>query len=218
MATVPADLPLSTPVDKRRMCEMLGWSRPTFDKRLREDPFFPVLKAGEGKRDPWQFDPRAVLDYVRTGKLTRARQPGDDVAVAEPDAVVTAPPAATRSAPPPPAPAPEPPVDVAPARADRSGRVVNLAEVTAKARVQDVTAQLAEDKLRLNRGQLVEMETLAIVLGEAFVDLGAWFAGLPDTLVKLDIIPEENVARAAKLFNAQREQWVKKIEQQLSAE
>ena len=215
MATEPADLPLSAPVDKRRMCEMLGWSRPTLDKKLREDPFFPVLKAGQGKRDPWEFDPRAVLDYVRNGKLSLAGREPDQVVAApaeEPPAQVR--PAIVAVAP---APAAAPAAAVTPTP-DKSGRVVNHAEVTTKAEKDQLAVELTRDKLRLSRGELIERETVMLVLSEVFAGLGSFFDMLPDTLVKVGLLPEENIGRVIKLLKAEREHTVQKIEKALSPE
>ena len=172
MATVAAEVVSSAPVDKVRLCELLGWSRPTLDKRLREDQNFPVLQAGEGRGKPWQFDPAAVLAYVQHGTLSHERAPAAPAAPA---------PVAKSSAP---KTLRDIPGAAAPVVRDTSGRVVNGAEVTAKARKEHLQADLAEDKLRVSRGQLVDAEHVRITLTTAFAHLGKALDGLADNVAK----------------------------------
>jgi len=49
--------------DKKGLCERLGWSRPTLDRRLRADRNFPVLQCGKPGIE-WQFDVAAVIAYL----------------------------------------------------------------------------------------------------------------------------------------------------------
>ena len=50
-------------IGKKDLCEKLGWSRPTLDKRLKEDPNFPVKKRG-GRGGGWLFDEADVRSYL----------------------------------------------------------------------------------------------------------------------------------------------------------
>lgn len=49
--------------DKKGLCERLGWSRPTLDRRLRADENFPVLQCGKPGIE-WQFDVAAVIAHL----------------------------------------------------------------------------------------------------------------------------------------------------------
>ena len=66
--------------DKKRLCERLGWSRPTLDRHLRTDKNFPVLRCGKQGID-WQFDVAALVAYLALApdlkSMNRApRKPG----------------------------------------------------------------------------------------------------------------------------------------------
>lgn len=53
-----------TTVGKRRLAELLGWSRTTLDRRLGGDPSFPVECRG-GQGGGWAFDVAKVFSYLR---------------------------------------------------------------------------------------------------------------------------------------------------------
>ncbi|GAB2912877.1 hypothetical protein GCM10027093_58980 [Paraburkholderia jirisanensis] len=59
-------------VDKKHLCEHLGWSRPALDRRLQSDKNFPVLHCGK-TGDPWQFNLSAVLTHLQVGAAYRRR-------------------------------------------------------------------------------------------------------------------------------------------------
>ncbi|MBN3848360.1 hypothetical protein G3N58_16200 [Paraburkholderia sp. Ac-20342] len=56
-------LPPFTSIDKKQLCEALGWSRPRLDRRLAEDADFPVLRRGN-RGGGWRFDLGAVIAHL----------------------------------------------------------------------------------------------------------------------------------------------------------
>jgi predicted DNA-binding transcriptional regulator AlpA len=50
-------------VRKRELADALGWSRPTLDRALRNDPAFPVLQRGT-QRGGWKFELATVRLYI----------------------------------------------------------------------------------------------------------------------------------------------------------
>jgi phage terminase Nu1 subunit (DNA packaging protein) len=73
-------------------------------------------------------------------------------------------------------------------------KVLHQVEETARSRLNAAQAQLAEDKLRERRGELVEAQPLRMALAEAVTKLGAGLNGLPDTLVRRLNLPETMAA------------------------
>jgi phage terminase Nu1 subunit (DNA packaging protein) len=141
-------------LSKTGLCALLSWSRPTLDQRLLTDPAFPVLKAGS-KGGGWKFDGPAVVAY-----LASAPSGAGDRDVG-------------RSA------------DDAPA--DASGgrpRVEHTGEQTARQRRDTVQAEILEDKLRRDRGELVQVEEMRQVLNTMLAHLGKALERLPDQIVE----------------------------------
>lgn len=58
-------------VGKAELCEILAWSRPRLDRRLRDDPAFPVLRKGD-RSGGWEFRPADVLAYLQ-GRTSTVR-------------------------------------------------------------------------------------------------------------------------------------------------
>lgn len=50
-------------VGKRELAQHLKWSRPTLDRRLLQDPMFPVRSRGS-RAGGWEFDLAAVRAYL----------------------------------------------------------------------------------------------------------------------------------------------------------
>lgn len=176
MSTQPTEvIPTDEIVDKRGLCKTLGWSRPTLDKRLREDPHFPILRVGEGRGVPWQFHAPTVVAYVEHGTLTRAEPAARAVVSPAPAAVHAdaAPDEGTvlDAAPPKPA-------------APTSGRIVHAGEYTAKQRLTEADAALKEDKLRRERAELVEAEKVLQVMTTTMAHMGSALDGLVDGCAK----------------------------------
>lgn len=74
--------------------------------------------------------------------------------------------------------------------APRPARVQHAAEETARSRLNQAQAELAEDKLRMRRGELVEAEPLKMALSDAITRLGAGLNSLPETLTRRLNLPE----------------------------
>ncbi|CAB3759401.1 hypothetical protein [Paraburkholderia solisilvae] len=60
-------------VDKKQLCERLGWSRPKLDRRLRTDENFPVLWRSN-RSGPWQFDLDAVVAHLEAAGESAERR------------------------------------------------------------------------------------------------------------------------------------------------
>lgn len=145
-------------VGKKALAEDLGWSRPTLDKRLDSDPNFPVLQRG-GKGGGWKFDPMAVRRYL-TGQGSAPAV--DDQAVALAGVVdgtlPTIPPSGRKT--------------------EHSG------EATATQRYKESQAALNEDRLRRQRGELVEASDMRQALSTALAELKSSMTDLPGIMAK----------------------------------
>jgi hypothetical protein len=75
-------------VDKKQLCERLGWSRPKLDRRLRADENFPVLRRSN-RSGPWQFDLDAVVAHLEAAgeSAERRRMPAAGSRAGMPDDV-----------------------------------------------------------------------------------------------------------------------------------
>ena len=60
----------SAVVGKKELCAHLNWSRPTLDRRLAQDPNFPVMLRGD-QGGPWAFDVATVESYLTAGTLSK---------------------------------------------------------------------------------------------------------------------------------------------------
>lgn len=145
-------------VGKGELCALLGWSRPRLDRRLNTDRKFPVKKRGTAAGG-WEFDAGKVMAYLGAQELP--------VAPTAPAPVSSAPDA--------------PPLRNSTATA---GGVQHAGESTARQRRDEAQAAMLEDKLRRERGDLVERHELEMVLGTMVAHLGKGLDGLPDMIVK----------------------------------
>lgn len=173
MATVidPAAETGSQRVGKSALCQLLGWSRPRLDLRLETDPRFPVVKRGV-KGGGWEFDLAAVNAYLAGGAgAPRARAPAQAAASAT---VANPYPGAKYTVLPPSA---VPPPGVEP--------VIHRGEQTARQRRDQVQAEILEDKLRRDRGELVQAEVMRQVITKMLAHLGKGFDRLCEQIVKL---------------------------------
>lgn len=144
----------SQALNKTGLCTLLGWTRPTLDLRLATDPAFPVLKAGS-KGGGWKFEGPAVVAYL-AGAPSGAADRGP-----------------ARS------------IDNAPADAStRRDRVEHTGEQTARQRRDAVQAEILEDKLRRDRGELVQVEEMRQVLNTMLAHLGKAIDRLPDQIIE----------------------------------
>jgi len=150
------------PVGKSALCRILRWSRPTLDLRLETDPRFPVLRRG-AKGGGWSFDTVAVIAYLSgASPVSRAAAVAGDVPEAASSVDVDAP------------------------------KVIHLGEQTARQRRDQVQAEILEDKLRRDRGELVQAEVMRQVITKMVVHLGKGMDRLADQVVEKLGLPESN--------------------------
>ncbi|MBB6320579.1 hypothetical protein [Paraburkholderia tropica] len=163
-------------IGKAALCEALGWTRPKLDRRIESDEAFPIAKRGT-RAGGWEFDLAAVRAYL--GGAPAAKQsrgaparsdPPDNGASANPY------PGARYSV--------VPPAGVEP--------VVHSGEQTARQRRDMVQAEILEDKLRRDRGELVQAEVMRQVVTKMLVHLGKGMDRLADQVVEKLGLPEEN--------------------------
>jgi len=162
-------------IGKAALCEALGWTRPRLDRRLDGDANFPVAKRGT-RAGGWEFDIAAVRLYLGVapketgepapGSKPQARAPIDSrTPFAEPKYTVV------------------PPAGVEP--------VVHSGEQTARQRRDAVQAEILEDKLRRDRGELVQVEVMRQVLNTMLAHLGKGLDRLSDQVIERCGLPEE---------------------------
>lgn len=151
-------------VGKSKLCEHLGWSRPTLDKRLKEDPNFPVLSFGS-QAGGWQFDVAAVTRYLQ-GTVTLSATPPAPPPAAEPA------PSEPRAAP-----------SHAAAR-ESASRAAHQGEVSATQRHKTLQSMILADKLKATRGELVQADLMRVCVGTMLAALGKSLDGLPDSIAK----------------------------------
>lgn len=162
LATAAAAAPAKALVGKKELALRLGWSRPTLDRRLDQDPKFPVVMRGT-QQGGWAFDPDDVAAYL--GVATFEDEPDDLTFDPEPE-----------------------PTRAPAARAEHQG------EVTARQRTLTAQAQLLEDRLARQRGDLVEVGPLKLRLATAVTKLSTSLNVLPDTLGRRLHLPETATA------------------------
>lgn len=177
-------------VGKAGLCEALGWARPRLDRRLESDGTFPVAKRGT-RAGGWQFDVEIVRAYLggafQQPTPAAATQPAQKVAKEKKagGARIDA-----REHPDNPYPGAKysvvPPAGTEP--------VVHAGEQTARQRRDAVQAEILEDQLRRNRGELVQVEVMRQVLNTMLAHLGKGLDRLSDQVVERLNLPEENSA------------------------
>ncbi|HEX8026987.1 MAG TPA: hypothetical protein VF491_00920 [Vicinamibacterales bacterium] len=163
-------------VGKAALCEALGWTRPRLDRRLESDAAFPVAKRGT-RAGGWEFDVAAVKGYLSGAQTKTAPAPAEKPA-ARVDARTDAGnpyPGAKYSV-------------VAPAGVEP---VIHSGEQTARQRRDAVQAEILEDKLRRDRGELVQVEVMRQVLKTMLAHLGKGIDRLPDQIVERLNLAEE---------------------------
>ena len=165
-------------VGKKALAAHLGWARTTLDRRLKTDPKFPARSRGD-QSGGWEFFIPEVDEYL--GERPSA-----------------APPVPTKST------KPAPPIDkaqlrdaVAPALpktevlAPPRRSAHHRGEATARQRKDEADASLREDKLRQNRGELVDLSELRQVLFDVVSRLNQRLEALPDKMQEVTQAPDE---------------------------
>jgi phage terminase Nu1 subunit (DNA packaging protein) len=163
-------------VGKAALCEALGWTRPRLDRRLESDAAFPVAKRGT-RAGGWEFDVAAITAYL-SGAPAKAAPAAGKKPAARIDArseVGNPYPGAKFSV--------VPPAGVEP--------VIHSGEQTARQRRDAVQAEILEDKLRRDRGELVQVEVMRQMLNTMLAHLGKGIDRLPDQIIERLNLPEE---------------------------
>jgi hypothetical protein len=189
-AVTPAPV-TPTIVGKAGLCDALGWTRPRLDRRLESDAAFPVAKRGT-RAGGWEFDVAVVRAYL--GGAARAPAAAAPEAKSAPTIEKseqgTAARVDSRAGAENPYPGAKytavPPAGVEP--------VVHAGEQTARQRRDLVQAEILEDKLRRDRGELVQVEVMRQVLNTMLVHLGKGLDRLSDQVVERLGLPEESSA------------------------
>lgn len=177
-------------VGKAGLCEALGWARPRLDRRIESDGTFPVAKRGT-RAGGWEFDVEIVRAYLggafhqptpaaaaqSTQKVAKARK-ADGARIDAREHPDNPYPGARYTV--------VPPAGVEP--------LVHAGEQTARQRRDAVQAEILEDQLRRNRGELVQVEVMRQVLNTMLAHLGKGLDRLSDQVVELLNLPEESSA------------------------
>lgn len=190
-------------VGKKELAAVLGWSRPTLDKRLKTDPRFPVVSRGD-QSGGWAFRVADVQSYLAGRAIPAA--PIDRAQLR--DAVrPTA------------APAP-PPGEPFARRGRRSAH--HEGEATARQRKDAADASLKEDRLARERGELVPRDLMRQVSGMIVANLAANFDSLAGEIVKRQNLPVEMEPAIQAQLDEMRRSWVAQalasLEDELRAE
>lgn len=175
-------------VGKAGLCEALGWTRPRLDRRLESDATFPVAKRGT-RAGGWEFDLEIVRAYLggafhqptsaaaaKPAKKVEKDKSGDSARIDARERPDNPYPGAKYSV--------VPPAGVEP--------VVHSGEQTARQRRDAVQAEILEDQLRRNRGELVQVEVMRQVLNTMLAHLGKGLDRLSDQVVERLNLPEES--------------------------
>ncbi len=170
--------PKARSVGKAELASLLGWSRPRLDRRLLTDPSFPVVRRGD-QAGGWGFDPAAVQAYLG----------GEEPA--PPAAPVASPPPAIdqaqlRAAVAPPAAKPV----AAPGQPLRRS-AHHEGEATARQRKGVAQANLLEDKLALERGELLLRDDVERAATDLCATMRQQIDAMPERLVKECDLPEQ---------------------------
>lgn len=158
MRTAAASVAVDTDlVGKKALCEVLRWSRPTLDARLNTDANFPVRQRGT-RGGGWAFSKTEVLAYLAGA----AHAPPAAVSDEESGGA-----------------------DVLPFVAPAAGvRAEHKGEASARQLRDQAAAEWTLDKLRRNRGELVEAADMRDVLSTVLTKLRTSITSLPDAMVK----------------------------------
>ena len=169
------------PIGKAALCAALGWTRPRLDRRLDSDGNFPVAKRGT-RAGGWEFDLAAVRAYL-------AGEPQIEMPMTAPAAPKPKPNSEGRAPIDSRAPMAAPKFTVVPPAGTEP--VVHAGEQSARQRRDAVQAEILEDKLRRDRGELVQVEVMRQVLNTMLAHLGKGLDRLSDQVVERCGLPEE---------------------------
>lgn len=176
--TQPGVTPAGTDglIGKAALCEALGWTRPKLDRRLDGDENFPIAQRGT-RAGGWAFDLAAVRAYLEGGSRKPTAKFGEPFDQrTDPQPSTNPYPGARYTQVPP---AGVPPLE-------------HGGEQTARQRRDAVQAEILEDKLRRDRGELVPVEVMRDVITKMLVHLGKGMDRLADQVVEKLGLPEES--------------------------
>ena len=168
-------------IGKAALCAALGWTRPRLDRRLESDGNFPVAKRGT-RAGGWEFDLAAVRSYL-------GAEPAIEVPTESTESTASTKPKAERVPIDSRTPFAEPKFTVVPPAGVEP--VVHAGEQSARQRRDAVQAEILEDKLRRDRGELVQVEVMRQVLNTMLAHLGKGLDRLSDQVVERCRLPEE---------------------------
>ncbi|TAM50217.1 MAG: hypothetical protein EPN57_20570 [Paraburkholderia sp.] len=166
-------------IGKAALCAALCWTRPRLDRRLESDGSFPVAKRGT-RAGGWEFDLAAVRTYLGAELPVDSQEESAAPLKSKPEGRA---PIDART------PFAEPKFTVVPPAGVEP--VVHSGEQTARQRRDLVQAEILEDKLRRDRGELVQVEVMRQVLNTMLAHLGKGLDRLSDQVVERCRLPEE---------------------------
>lgn len=184
-------------VGKVELAAALGWSRPRLDRRLLSDRDFPVISRGD-QSGGWRFDLSAVQKHLGIAEPKNAN--GKTRAID---------PAQLRDAVAPPLPRAE--AHTPRRSADHRG------EATARQRKDEADAGLKEDKLREQRGELVQKTELRHALATVMARLGHDLDALPEKIIRALELPDDAAPGIRAMIDQVRTEMVRGAEPLLTA-
>jgi phage terminase Nu1 subunit (DNA packaging protein) len=188
----------SDSISKSDLAKELRWSRAKLDRRLENDPRFPVVyRGGRGQGREWKFDLEAVKTY-----LNGHTESASDLPAIEESAGGTNLSGQKRAF------SVDP--DVAPDETfERT--YGHTGEETAKQRLVTAQAAIQEDRLLKARGELVHIEDLKTSISAMLLHLGKGLDSLPDRIVQMLNLPPEQTLTIRELINQLRTSMVSEL-------
>lgn len=177
-------------LNKAELCAELGWSRPRLDRVLERESNFPVRTRGDSP-DGWTFNLATVIQYLAAGGGAKQKG-GRKPRTVDEDAA--------------PAKQPDPP----------KTPLQHQGEATAKQRRDTVAAELMEDKLRRDRGELLDREDVRQTVAGALAIFSRNLDTLPDQVVKVLGLDEAKTERVRELIGEVRKKLVDDLTQLLA--
>lgn len=183
-------------IGKKELCALLGWARPTLDRRLNSDPLFPVQSKG-GRGGGWAFSAADVTAYLNGAPAAAPTEDEPDEGDDEGTYVVSL-------------------DEVRHER--RVGKLEHKGEATARQQRDQADADLKQDRLKRSRAELVEATAMRNALETILVELRSALLGMPDSLVKeFDLSERVGLAMKGKIEGMMRTS-VLTLKQQLAVE
>ena len=174
-------------VGKSTLAGILEWSRPRLDRRLRDDPSFPVAQRGM-QTGGWQFNVADVMAYLQEADVESKL---DTAPLPEPESL------------------PLPEMGKAePSPHPRHRGVTHRGETTAAQRNKELQNALLEDKLRASRKELVQADDVTRVLSTMMARLGSSLDAMPDRVMRDASLPLDKLPALQSVVDEIRRQMV----------